>query len=340
MTNRPGRYLLSVSLAIFLIFQAGGSGNAGQRAAEPTPLKAVVFPFLALSPFFIAQEEGYFAEQNLDVEFVKIAENLAFTALARGELDVWSGMMAIGSFNAIQRGSNIRFVAPRGSFTPDGCPFLAMVARKTLVDTGQLERPAHLKGRNVAWYRGSVEEYFLDKVIQKDGLTTNDFTKITIPPPADMGAMEKGTLDLTVAGEPWVTRLVRSGHGVLWVPVQDAIPGFQFSAIMYGPNLLEKNPDAGKRFMVGYFKGVRQYNQGKTDRNLEIISKYTRLDKPLLEKACWPQFRNDGRMNIQSIRDFQDWAVARGYLDRALPEDAWMDSSFIEHANKVLGKSQ
>ena len=340
MTNRAGRYLLSVSLVIFLIFHAGGFTAEGQQAAKPTHLKAVVFPFLSLSPFFIAQEEGYFAEQNLNVEFVKIAENVAFTALAKGELDVWSGMMAIGSLNAIQRGSHIRFVAPRGSFAPDGCPFLAMVARKALVDAGQLERPAQLKGRNVAWYRGSVEEYFLDKVIQKDGLTIDDLTKITIPPPADMGAMEKGNLDLTVAGEPWVTRLVSSGRGVLWVPVQDAIPGFQFSAIMYGPNLLEKNPDAGKRFMVAYFKGVRQYNQGKTDRNLEIIAKYTRLDQKLLEKACWPQFRNDGRMNIQSIKDFQDWAVAKGYLDRALPEDAFMDWSFIEHANKVLNKRQ
>ena len=340
MASRSGRYRVFILLSIFLIIQTGVSTAEGQQASKPTHLKAVVFPFLSLAPFFIAQEEGYFTEQNLDVEFVKIAENVAFTALARGELDVWSGMMAIGSLNAIQRGSQIRFVAPRGSFAPDGCPFLAMIARKTLVDSGQLERPAQLKGRNVAWYRGSVEEYFLDQVIQKDGLTVDDFTKITIPPPADMGAMEKGTLDLTVAGEPWVTRLVRSGRGVLWVPVQDAIPGFQFSAIMYGPNLLEKNPDAGKRFMVGYFKGVHQYNQGKTDRNLEIIAKYTRLDKPLLEKACWPQFRNDGRMNIQSIKDFQDWAVAKGYLDRALPEEAFMDSSFIEYANQVLDKKK
>ena len=45
-------------------------------------------------------------------------------------------------------------------------------------------------------------------------------------------------------------------------------------------------------------------------------------------------------MNIQSIKDFQDWAMAKGYLDRAIPQDAFMDSSFIEHANKVLNKTQ
>jgi NitT/TauT family transport system substrate-binding protein len=262
------------------------------------------------------------------------------TALARGELDVWSGMMAIGSLNAIQRGSHIRFVAPRGSFAPDGCPFLAMVARKTLVDAGQLERPAQLKGRNVAWYRGSVEEYFLDKVIQKDGLTVDDFTKITIPPPADMGAMEKGSLDLTVAGEPWVTRLLQSGRGVLWVPVQDAIPGFQFSAIMYGPNQLEKDPDAGNRFMVAYLKGIRQYNQGKTARNLQILAKHTRLKEDLLKKACWSQVSNDGRVNVQSVNDFQNWAKAKGYLDELVPRENFVDSRFLDYANKILDKTQ
>jgi hypothetical protein len=45
-------------------------------------------------------------------------------------------------------------------------------------------------------------------------------------------------------------------------------------------------------------------------------------------------------MNIQSIKDFQNWAVAKGYLDHAVPQDSFMDSSFIEYANKVLDKKQ
>ena len=339
MTGRLGKHLVFVLLSIFLIFQAGASPADDQQASKPVTLKAVIFPFFSSAPLFITQEEGYFAEQNLNVEFVKVKEDVAFTALARGDVDIWSGLIAIGAMNAIQRGSNIRFVAPRGSFEADGCPYFGLVARKALVDAGQLNRPAQLKGRNLAWYRASFEEYYLEKVLKKDGVTLDDVTKITIPPPADLPAMAKGTLDLTVTGEPWVTRLVNAGHAVLWKRAQEEIPGFQFALIMYGPNLLEDNPDAGRRFMVAYFKGVRKYNEGKTDRNLEHISKHTGLDKKILKQVCWSQFRNDGRMNIQSINDFQNWALTKGYLKQTVPVERYLDLSFIEHANNVLGNA-
>jgi hypothetical protein len=83
---------------------------------------------------------------------------------------------------------------------------------------------------------------------------------------------------------------------------------------------------------------VRKFNEGKTDRNLKHISKHTGIDKKILQQACWSQFRNDGRMNIQSFKDIQNWAVTRGYLEQAVPVNRYLDLSFIEHANKVLGK--
>lgn len=338
--RRHGKYLLFVLLSIFLISQTGVLPAEGQQASKPLTLKANIFPHFSSAPFFITQEEGYFAEQNLNVEFVRLKENVAFAALAKGELDVWSGLIAIGAMNAIQRGSNIRFVAPRGSFEADGCPYFGLVVRKALIDSGQLNSPADLKGRNLAWYRASFEEYYLEKVLQKSGLTLDDVTKITIPPPADLSAMAKGKIDLTVTGEPWITRLVNAGHAVLWKRVQEDIPGFQSSSVMYGPNLLETNPDAGRRFMVAYFKGVRKFNDGKTDSNLKHISKHTGIDKKILKQACWSQFRNDGRMNIQSFKDIQNWAVIKGYLEKAVPVDGYLDLSFIEHANKVLGNTQ
>ena len=101
----------------------------------------------------------------------------------------------------------------------------------------------------------------------------------------------------------------------------------------------EENPDAGRRFMVAYLKAVRQYNQGKTERNLEILAKYTKLDKELLTEACWPSFRSNGRINVRSILEFQDWAVKAGLLDNRVTVDQFWNPGFIEHANKILEAS-
>jgi NitT/TauT family transport system substrate-binding protein len=114
------------------------------------------------------------------------------------------------------------------------------------------------------------------------------------------------------------------------------IPDTHYALVRFGPNLLEKNPEAGKRFMVAYLKAVRQYNQGKTARNLDILAKHTKLDKDLLNTACWAQLRNDGHINVQSLIDFQDWALQRGLLDKKIPEDRLNDPSFLKYANEVL----
>ena len=92
--------------------------------------------------------------------------------------------------------------------------------------------------------------------------------------------------------------------------------------------------------MVAYLKAVRQYNQGKTERNLEIMSKHTGLDKELLKKACWSSFRDNGQINIKSVVDFQRWALNKDFLDKVAQPNQFWDPSFIEYANKVLDSAK
>lgn len=88
--------------------------------------------------------------------------------------------------------------------------------------------------------------------------------------------------------------------------------------------------------MVAYLKAVRQYNRGKIERNIEILAKHTGLDRELLKKCCWPAFHDKGQINIESIVDFQSWALKKGFLDKGVSPDQFWDPSFIEYANKVL----
>jgi NitT/TauT family transport system substrate-binding protein len=100
--------------------------------------------------------------------------------------------------------------------------------------------------------------------------------------------------------------------------------------------LLDQDPEAGKRFMTAYLKAVRQYNQGKTERNLDILAKHTELDRELLRRACWPVMRDDGQVNLQSLIEFQSWAQTKGLIDRPVTADQLWDASFINHATQAL----
>jgi NitT/TauT family transport system substrate-binding protein len=292
-----------------------------------------------MAPLFIAQEEGYFAGQGLQVEFSKLFTAEAIPALGQGQIDVAAGLVPISALNSMARGAEIRIVADMGYLDPETCAADALVARRELVDSGELTGPARMKGLRASVEQASVDEYMVDRLLGSVGLTLDDLEIVQIPIPSELDALGDGSIDIVPTSEPWLTRMSEAGHGVVWMPFQDIVPNFQYLVIYFGPTLSEGSPDVGRRFMVAYLEGVRQYVQGKTDRNLEILTRYTGLDRELLVQACWPTARVDGKINVQSLVDYQSWAVEKGYQDSLVAEDELWDPGFIEHANGNLAES-
>jgi NitT/TauT family transport system substrate-binding protein len=332
-------YALHVCLLLILLLAACAPAEVAEPQLEPVTLRAVSLPYLTFSPLFIAQEEGYFAEQGLSVEFVKLSgSEEAIPALAQGQLDVGGGTVSTALLNAIAQGTNIKVVADQGYLATDGCTFSGYLARQDLVEEGQLERPSQLRDRPIVVQQmASMDGYRMEKLLEKGDLTLSDIEPVRMASSAQLEAFEKGTIDLAGTAEPWVTRLVSTGHAALWIPAQQVIPDFQIAFIVFGPSILEENPDAGRRFMVAYLKAIQQYNEGKTERNLELLTRHTGLDREFLMHACWPPYHEDGQINVQSVLDFQTWAVEKEYLDSPVTEKQFWDSSFVEYANEELG---
>jgi NitT/TauT family transport system substrate-binding protein len=304
---------------------------------EPVKVKVVLLPYLSHAPVVIADREGYFAEQGLEVEFVKLARSSeAIPALAQGELDVWHGIINVAVLNSMSRGAEIKFVADSGHIAPTGCAYGGLMARRDLVEAGGLDSPAQLQGKQVAVWPAFPDEYMVWSILNGIDLTLEDIGVADVPVAAQDEAFETGAIDLAFAGEPWITRMLKSGNAVLWMSFQQVIPDFQLEMTMYGPTLLEENRDAGRRFMVAYLKAVQQYNLGKTERNLELMADHTGLDLDLLEEACWPALDERGTIDIQSVLDFQAWTVEMGYLDSPLTAGQFWDPSFVDHASQVL----
>ncbi len=300
-------------------------------------LRVVVLPFLSFGPLFIAEDEGYFRQENLAIEFVRLPRNPeAIPALARGDLDVASGVTSVTLLGAIERGAEIRFVAGKGHIAEGGCTSNAIMARRELVESGELDQPADLAGLRVDVNRVLLEAFSLDRLLAPEGLGLDDLTVVDVPPPAESEALASGAIDVVFATEPDVTRLLTSGEAVSWRGAEEIIPGFQHSSLLYGPSLLEGDVDAGERFMLAYLRGVRRFNEGKTERNLEILARHTGLEPALLRDACWPAIDPDGGVNIESIEAFQSWAVERGLLDSASPRERLTEPRFAQRASRRL----
>lgn len=326
--------------AAVLLLMLSFANTVGAKPPEPVKLKVLLLPLLVFGPFLIAEEEGYFEEQGIEAEFVKMdGSEKAIPALIRGDLDVIAGNAGVALLNAIARGGNIRIVANKGYISSEKCTAFGLLARKELFESGKPDNLSQLKGCRFAIESLSPDGYYVEKLLNREGLTLHHIEIRDIPPPVILKAMDTGAIDVAHVGEPWITRILNRGNAVLWMPAGDIIPEFPWTVITYGPNLLQNAQEIGKRFMVAYLKAVQRYNQGKTERNLDILSKHTGLDRKILQKTCWPAVRDDGRIHAESIIDFQNWGVKKGFLDKTLKEDQFWDGRFIEYAKKRLGNS-
>ena len=305
---------------------------------EPATIK-VVFPgYLSNAPFFIAQEEGFFEEQGLKIEISEIRRSSeAIPALEQGDVDVVGGALSSGLLNAIYRGANIKLVADKGqAATSEGCATMVMLASNQFLDSHPTMDPEDVKGALVGLNRTGFRGYWFDVYLNQVNLSLDDIEIFKGEDAEQREAIQEGTIDLMGAAEPWVTRVLQSGYGNYWVGAKDVIPGASYAMVWYGPRFLEENSDLGNRFMVAYLKGVQQFNLGKTDRNLEILEKYTELEQEFLREACWTPISNDGWINISNVLDFQEWALGNELLDAVVPEEDFWNHRFINYASKEI----
>lgn len=361
--NRRSTTWLAVLLAFGLVAAACGSDGADQTtttAATATPatsttatpsetttttttelttVKVVTLPFITFAPFYIGIQEGYFSDHGIEVELVDFTlQEEILPALSSGQVDVSSGLVSAGMFNAIVRGADIRITADKGYVDPAGCVNWSVLGRSDLVESGALETPDQLAGKTINVVPATWLEYYLAEVLEAGGLTLDDVERVNISSPAVPEALDQAQIDVAVNSEPWVTRLADSGHVPVLALPQEILPNESGAVMLFGPSLLGDNNDAGVRFMAGYLEAVAQYSEGATDRNLEIVAEFTQLPDDLLNTMCWPEVNPTGDVSLDGVIAFQEFAMDRGYLDAVVPANQFYDDSFLTQARAILGE--
>lgn len=316
---------------VLLLVAALGCG-AAPAATGRTKLKVVTQPYLALAPIHIAAAESLFAKHGLDVELVPMARPTdAVPLLLTGELDVLSSTPQAGIFNAAARGEPIRAVAERGYYRPGACSHLALVVRSGL-DTLRAAQTI----KRLSYDRQAPMIYITAKMLALAGMTVEQLQSTTeVPHLAEIDALKNGKLDVALAGEPWLSRIVGAGAATIWIRAEDAAPNETFGYVFFGRNLLQRDREAGRRFMLAYREAIARYSEGKTARNVAILASATGEEPDFVRSACWAAMRPDSRIDTAGMMAFQQWAHERGLVPTLATMAQLWDSTFIAHADSV-----
>ena len=286
---------------------------------------------MTMAPVLIAEAEGFFEDEGIAVELLPLeSAAIGMPSLLQGRVDVLPGPVSTALFNAIHRDGRVRIVADKGAYDGMGCTHQGLVI--SIAGTAGEDPP-------IIERLGTANEHFLqffvERALQVSGYDPETIEFMHVPQAAEYDAIRAGRLDAAFIGEPWYSRALADG-GRVAVRANDLFDGYQYSVVLYGPSMLDADSDLGDRFAVALLRGLRAYGEGKTDRNLDILSELIGQERSALTEFCWPRMGPDGVIDIPSIMEFQEWAVARGDQDAIVPPETFWDAGFVERANQIL----
>ena len=317
---------------------------ASQPPAGTEVLKIATVGSISDAGFYLADDRGYLKEAGLSIDYQRIQSGPQMVPfLATGQLDVAGGSVSGALFSAIQRGVALRIVADKGSNEP-GFTFAYVLVRKDLADSGQIKTVADLKGRKLAISStDNSGEYLADVMLKTVGLSIKDVDTPILGYPDQGPALANKAIDAGQNIEPFASQYVEKGFAS-FLPDKDKYAGFQAAVVMYGPKFIEDRPETGKKLMVAYVKGVRDYtlafSKGKDKEDVikSLLNHTTVKDRALYDKLGLPGLNPDGAANDKDIAAQQDFFVARGYQKEKLDLKPVLDHQFVNYALDKLGK--
>lgn len=329
--KRPAGPVTLLAASLLLAFGCGEEATAPVKPQATRSLERVTTNFsmatLGHAPLMIAKEEGYFEDEGIDLVLEKLDANTTMLAIASGQLDVMTGPVRSGLFNVMLKGVPLQVVADRGHSEPGHCSAEAFAAPPAMA-----ERIAKsgFRGERFVLIRGGTTEYVIDRLLEKNNLTRKDVEFAQIVPQGDQVSRLLDAVRLMA--EPNLSNVVSRGLMKEVVGMEEVAPGHQFSVLVYGPRLIRDEPDLGRRFMRAYLRGITKYGEGKTDRNVEILSRFSNLPPDIVRRACWPAIHPEGRINPEVMAEFLRWARKNEYLDAEVPTAMWWNPSYIDAA--------
>jgi NitT/TauT family transport system substrate-binding protein len=314
---------------------------AFSAAAQPlTTVTIGVVPSVPAGATWIAVEKGYFREAGIEVQLEKIESAApAMAYLASNRLQVVEGGLAAGYWNALSQGLPIIMTLERGSSPL----YHDLLVRPDLA--GQIKSVADLKGRTVALVApGSSVLYEIGKTLETAGLTIKDIEIKYIPFPNMGVALANKAVDAALEVPPFGEVIVSQKLGTRWLDTDDYVKPQPISFIAYLANTdwIGKNPELAKKFFLALVRGGRDYCQAYhhgPNRNEveEIMWKYRAVnDRQMIHTMAWQARDPNGRFNVASVVDVQDWFAKENMIKEKFPAERLIDTSYAEYAAKQL----
>ena len=296
-------------------------------ACAPKPktvktLKIAVLPIIDTLPMYVAQQESLFAKHGVNVEFVPVASAPERDQiLAAGGADgTINETLAVMLFNKEKVQMQVVRYALRP--TKENGHFFILASAKSGISSVD-----GLKGVEIGVSQGTVIEYVTDRLLQSDGLASDEIKTVAVPKiPDRMALLASGELNAGVMPDPLASLVVNQG-GVI-VADDSSHPEYGFSVISFRKDVIDANPEAIKGFLAAIEEATSLLNANPAQYK-NVLTEQKLVPAPLLAKYEAPVFPTAGVPTKTEWNDALNWLKEKGILKTDVSYEDSVNAAFL-----------
>jgi NitT/TauT family transport system substrate-binding protein len=267
-----------------------GGGGGGGEAAETTTLRVGVIPIADVAPLYLGIEQGFFEQQNLEIE-PQLAEGGAAITPA-----VLSGDFQIGFSNTIS------LLIAASKDLPVTIISQGVLGGKTeeeawadllVLKDGPIKEPKDLEGKTIAVNTlSNICEVTIRKSLADMGVDDSKLKFAEVPFPDMNAALEANRVEGACVVEPFVSQgKAGKARGIDPFYVNTA-PDLTVATYFTSKQYAAENADVVERFVTAMEESL-DYAQQNPDAVREILLEYTQIPPEAVENIKLPQWRRD-----------------------------------------------
>ena len=282
---------------------------------------------LSYLPVGVAIKRGYFKDEGLDVEVIRMNTPNTLTAMITG--DVGYTLLFGSVVRAALRGLPIRAVASLLD-----SPTYALIARpeyKTLKE---------LRGKTVGIANfGGTDEVLSKLILKAQGIDVEHELKFIAlgTDRARLAALKEGLVDVAIISPPGDTLGRQMGFNIL----TRAYENFNFPFLGIGTNLksLKEKPQEVRRVTKALIRANRSIRDDK-EGAVRVLVDWAKIEREhalASYDSAWKVFSPDGTIQPEGLKLVLEQAKAELKLTRDVPLSEIVDSAPLLDAQRELG---
>ena len=240
--NKKLALLLAVLMLVAVVAGCGKSEPAkpAQPAAKAEPIIIAYTPWNGYGALFVAAQKGMFKSKGIDVQIQSIEDvGVRKQSIVAKKIQGMAASVDV-SIAALGQGVPIKMVwAFDASAGADGILVTKASGIKTIAD---------LKGKEIAFNKGSASHLYLSTLLKKNGMKDGDVKAVEMKASEAASALMAGKVPAAVTWEPHITKAAAAGNIIL--STTKDTPALIADVLALHEDFVKANPDAVQKIVA------------------------------------------------------------------------------------------